>query len=391
MGRKEQGLSGIVALIVAAGRGRRFGGDVPKQYRLFRGQPLIRHSLSAFAAHRSVAGVQVVIHPDDLELFTEAAEGIEVMAPVDGGAARQDSVRNGLQALAAHAPDAVLIHDAARPCVDAALIDRVIGALDTHMGAVPAIPVSDTLKRGADGIVQETVARDGLWRVQTPQGFRFAEILAAHQAAAGRELTDDAAVAEAAGIAVAIVDGSEENLKVTRSEDLAMTDQQTELWEYRTGQGTDVHRFGDGDTVQLCGVGIAHTAGLVGHSDADVGLHALTDALLGAVGGGDIGEHFPPSDPQWRGAASAVFVEHAAGQVRKNGGEIVNVDVTLICEKPKIGPHREAMRAAVAALLEIAPERVSIKATTTERLGFTGRGEGIAAQALATVRIPAQE
>ncbi len=379
------------ALIVAAGRGHRFGGDIPKQYQLFRGVPLLRHALQALDGHPDIAGVVAVIHPDDRALFDAAAAGIEILEPVSGGETRQQSVRNGLEALAKMLPDQVLIHDGARPLVAADLIERVLGALDAHDGAVPAIAVSDTLKRGADRKVESTVDRDGLWRVQTPQGFRFPAIMAAHRAAAGKELTDDSAVAELAGLDVALVEGSEENVKITRAEDLDMATDQTENYEYRSGQGFDVHRFGPGDCVRLCGVDIPHDAGLAGHSDADVGLHALTDALLGAVGAGDIGEHFPPSDPQWRGAASSIFVEHAAQTVTGLGGTIVNVDLTLICELPKIGPHRQAMRKTVAELLDISIDRVGIKATTTERLGFTGRGEGIAAQALATVRLPAPE
>ena len=376
-----------VALIVGAGRGHRFGGETPKQYRDYGGEPLFRHALRAFADHPDVDAVQPVIHLDDLSLFETATEGLDVMAPVGGGDSRQESVLRGLRHLQSQPPDRVLIHDAARPFVDHGLIERVLAGLDSHGGAVPAIPVTDTLKAVTDGVIDETVDRSRLWRVQTPQGFRYREILAAHEAAAGLQMTDDAAVAEHVGLSVAIVDGDSDNMKITRAEDLKMTELPGANWEYRTGHGFDVHRFGDGDGVILCGVEIAHDQGLVGHSDADVGLHALTDAILGAVGAADIGEHFPPSDPQWRGAPSSVFVEHAARAVHKLGGEIVNIDVTLICEKPKIGPNRVAMRDAVAAMLEIAPGRVNVKATTTERLGFTGRGEGIAAQAIATVRV----
>lgn len=377
-----------LALIVGAGRGQRFGGAVPKQYRDLGGEPLIRHSLRAFAQHPAVTRVQAVIHPDDADLFDRAAEGLTVSEPVAGGETRQQSVRNGLEHAASAAPGRVLIHDAARPFVDHGLIDRVLGGLDAHDGAVPAIPVSDTLKRADGNLVTATVDRTGLWRVQTPQGFRFAEILAAHRDAAGLELTDDAAVAERAGLAVALVDGDERNVKVTRPGDLGGAAAAGRDWEYRTGQGYDVHRFADGDRVYLCGVEIPHAFALSGHSDADVGLHALTDAVLGAVGGADIGAHFPPSDPKWRGAASSVFVEFAREQVDRLGGEIVHADVTLVCERPKIGPHRYAMRARVSELLQIDVDRVSIKATTTERLGFTGREEGIAAQAIATVRLP---
>ncbi|MEK9724164.1 MAG: bifunctional 2-C-methyl-D-erythritol 4-phosphate cytidylyltransferase/2-C-methyl-D-erythritol 2,4-cyclodiphosphate synthase [Rhodospirillaceae bacterium] len=381
----------IAALIVAAGRGRRFGGATPKQYRELGGETVLRRTLRTFVNHKRVNIVQAVIHPDDRAAFDAAAAGFDLPAPVAGGDSRQQSVLNGLEALATASPDCVLIHDGARPFVGDELIDRVLVALAAHAGAVPALPVSDTLKRAAGGLVETTVERDGLWRVQTPQGFRFAKILAAHRTAAGRELTDDAAVAEYAGLDVAVVEGSERNVKITRSEDLDMTVGNGLMWEHRTGQGFDVHRFEPGDAVQLCGVAVPHDAKLAGHSDADVGLHALTDAILGAVGAGDIGHHFPPSDPRWRGAASSIFLEHAASLVADAGGGIVNVDVTLICERPKVGPHREAMRAAIADLLAIDVARVSVKATTTERLGFTGRCEGIAAQALATVRLPAEK
>lgn len=381
-------MTGTVAIIVGAGRGRRFGGAVPKQYRDHRGEPLIRHALRAFAEHPEIDEVLAVINMDDEDLFHAAADGLDICAPISGGASRQDSVRNGLQHIAAMMPSRVLIHDAARPFVEADLISRVIAGLQDHEGAIPSIPVSDTLKRVADGCIVETVDRAELWRVQTPQGFKFREILAAHLDAAGLELTDDAAVAERAGLRVAAVEGSETNMKITLADDLAANAPSASSWEYRTGQGFDVHRFEAGDKVHICGVEIAHDAALAGHSDADVALHALTDALLGAIGDGDIGDHFPPSDPKWQGAASALFVEHAADRVNGLRGEIVHVDITIICELPKIGPHRGAMRARVAALLGIELSRISVKATTTERLGFTGRGEGIASQAVATVRLP---
>lgn len=288
-------------------------------------------------------------------------------------------------------PDRVLIHDGARPVLSAALIDRVLDALDEHDGALPALPVAETLKRGHDDrTVAETVDRDGLYRAQTPQGFDFAKILAAHQALRGRGFTDDAALAEAMGLSVVMIEGDEDNLKVTTEPDLERAERlltKTETPDVRVGNGFDVHRLGDGDHVWLCGVKVDHDAGLVGHSDADVGLHALTDALLGAIGAGDIGQHFPPSDPQWRGASSDRFVAHAAELIRKAGGRVLHVDVTLVLEKPKVGPHRDRMRRRIADILDIAPSRVSLKATTTEGLGFAGRGEGIAAQATATVAI----
>jgi 2-C-methyl-D-erythritol 4-phosphate cytidylyltransferase/2-C-methyl-D-erythritol 2,4-cyclodiphosphate synthase len=299
-------------------------------------------------------------------------------------------VLNGLRALAPQAPDRVLIHDGVRPFVTAEIIERVLAALKQTPGAIAAVPLSDTLKRAdVQRRVAETVRRSGLWRAQTPQGFRFTDILAAHEAAAaaGRsDLTDDAAVAEWAGLAVTIVDGSEANRKLTTAEDLAMLQNpDTGLADVRSGQGFDVHRFAPGDHVWLCGVRIAHTHGLEGHSDADVGLHALTDALLGAIGDGDIGEHFPNTDARWKGAASHVFLADALHRVQARGGRITNVDVTLLCEAPKISPHRDAMRRRIAEVLEIEVSRVAVKATTTEGLGFTGRREGIAALATATV------
>jgi 2-C-methyl-D-erythritol 4-phosphate cytidylyltransferase / 2-C-methyl-D-erythritol 2,4-cyclodiphosphate synthase len=383
-------MSGIYAVIVAAGRGTRFGGARPKQYLPLAGRPVLHRAAAAFAAHPRITGVAVVIREEDRALFTEATAGLALLPPVAGGAERQDSVRLGLEALLPHAPDRVLIHDGARPFPDAALIDRVIDALDGGAAAIPALPLGDTIKRVADGVVCETVERAQLWRAQTPQGFHFAAILAAHRAAAGRVLTDDAAVAEAAGIAPVVVLGSEDNLKVTTAHDLAAAERlaAARLADVRVGHGLDAHAFAAGDHVVLCGVRVPHGGSLAGHSDADVGLHALTDALLGAIGGGDIGEHFPPSDPRWRGAASEQFMRHAARLVRDKGGEIAAVDVTVVCERPKLAPYRAAMIARVAEILEIAPAQVSVKATTTDRLGFTGRGEGIAATAVATVRLP---
>jgi len=382
-------MTATCALIVAAGRGTRFGGDLPKQYLPLGGATVLRHAVNAFAAHPRIAGVLVAIRPEDRALFDRAVAGLSVLPPVPGGAERQDSVRLGLEALAVHKPERVLIHDGARPFPDAALIDRVIDGLDRASAAIPALPLGDTIKRVADGQVLETIDRAQLWRAQTPQGFHFGEILAAHRQMAGRMLTDDAAVAEAAGIAPLIVAGSEENLKVTTAEDLATAERllAARQADVRVGQGFDVHPFGPGDHVMVCGVAIPHEVAPVGHSDADVGLHALTDAVLGAIGAGDIGMHFPPSDPRWRGASSDRFLAYAATLVRQRGGSIAAVDVTIICERPKIAPYRDRMIERVAEILEISPDRVSVKATTTERLGFTGRGEGIAAQAVATVRL----
>ncbi|GAB6053629.1 bifunctional 2-C-methyl-D-erythritol 4-phosphate cytidylyltransferase/2-C-methyl-D-erythritol 2,4-cyclodiphosphate synthase [Magnetospira thiophila] len=384
-------MSGCVALVVSAGRGRRFGGARPKQYETLGGQPLLRRTLRVFLDHPRVTSVRVVIHPDDQSLYDQAVEGLKLPAPAFGGATRQDSVRLGLESLAPLAPDLVLIHDAARPFPSPALIDRVMDQLQHTPGAIPAVPVADTLKQADDAQnCHGTVDRAGLWRAQTPQGFHFNAIMSAHHTAAGRDdLTDDAAVAELVGHKVALVLGSEDNFKVTTREDLDKAERLLgrPSWDIRTGFGFDVHRFTEGDGVTLCGLRIPHDAALEGHSDADVALHALTDALLGALGAGDIGAHFPPSDPQWRGVASEVFLRHANAEVAQRSGTITHVDVTLICERPKIGPHREAMRRRVAEILALDLDRVSVKATTTEKLGFTGRGEGIAAQAVATLRI----
>jgi 2-C-methyl-D-erythritol 4-phosphate cytidylyltransferase / 2-C-methyl-D-erythritol 2,4-cyclodiphosphate synthase len=383
-------MASCIALVVAAGRGARLGGPLPKQYLPLAGRPLLRHSLETLAAHPGIAAVRVVFNPEDRAHYEAATRGLDLLDPVAGGAARQDSVHLGLESLAAAAPDRVLIHDGARPFLDAATVDRVLAALDEADGAIPALAMSDTVKRGENGCVIETVDRRDLWRAQTPQGFRFDAILAAHRAARGSDLSDDAAVAERAGLAVRLVAGSEGNFKVTTSEDFLRAEQilAARTGDIRTGQGFDVHAFGAGHHLWLCGVKIAHEQGLVGHSDADVGLHALTDAILGALGAGDIGMHFPPSDPQWRGAASHRFLRYAAELVAAAGGTIAHADVTVICERPKIGPHRDAMVARIAEILAIDRRRVSVKATTTEKLGFTGRGEGIAAQAVATIRLP---
>ena len=387
----------VAAIILAAGRGRRLGGGISKQYRPLGGLPMLRRTAMAFTGHVAVDKVRVVIDPAERTLYDEAVAGLELMAPVAGGASRQESVLRGLESLtgaaASPAPQRVLIHDGARPFVSAAVIDRVVAALDGSQGAIPALAVNDTLKRGDGDRVLGTVERAGLWRAQTPQGFHFEAILEAHRAAPGADLTDDAAVAEAAGIEVATVAGEEDNIKVTTADDLARAERLIAgaAGDIRVGSGFDVHRFEDGDHVMLCGLRIAHDAGLAGHSDADCALHAITDAILGAIGGGDIGDHFPPGDPQWADAASEVFLGHAAALVAARKGIIAHVDVTIICEAPRIGPHRDAMIARVTAILGLAPGRVSVKATTTEGLGFPGRGEGIAAQATATIRLPLTE
>lgn len=380
-----------VALIVAGGSGKRFGDAVPKQYLALAGASVLRRSIEAHLAARLVDAVRVVIRAADRDLYQDAAGGLDLPAPVIGGAERQDSVRAGLEALAGDPPERVLIHDAARPLASPDLIDRVVEALDRHDGAIAAIPVTDTLKRADEGVIAETVPRDQLWRAQTPQGFRYAAILAAHRRLAGQALTDDAAVAAAAGLAVALVEGDEENFKITTAADLARAERvwEARMGEIRVGQGFDVHAFGVGDHVMLCGIKVPHRAGLLGHSDADVGLHAITDALLGALADGDIGQHFKPTDPRWKGADSAMFLADAAGRVRARGGVILHVDLTVIGEEPRVGPYRATMTERVAAILGIGADRVGVKATTTEKLGFTGRGEGLAAQAVATIRVPA--
>lgn len=376
-----------LALIVAAGRGQRAGDGLPKQYRRVGGQAVLRRTVQAFLDHPRVDGVQVVIHPDDRDLYAAAVSGLALPSPILGGATRQESVRLGLEAVAC---DLVLIHDAARAFVSAAVIDRVIGALATDDGAVPALPVSDSLRRGGSHIDGE-VDRDGLYRVQTPQGFRFDAILAAHRAVT-TAATDDAAVLRAVGGRVALVEGDEANMKLTTPDDFRRAETAlAAAMTSRSAMGFDVHRFGPGDHLWLCGVRVPHSHGVIGHSDADVGLHALTDALLGTIGDGDIGQHFPPTDMQWKGASSDRFLAHAAALVAARGGRIDHVDVTIISERPKVGPHRDAMRHRIAAILAIGVGAVSVKATTTEALGFTGRGEGIAAQAVATVRLPSEE
>ncbi|GGE04527.1 bifunctional enzyme IspD/IspF [Polymorphobacter glacialis] len=380
----------VHALIVAAGQGFRAGGDVPKQYQLVGGQMLLRHAIEGLLAHPAIDAVTVVINPADRLLYDAAVAGLALPEPVAGGPTRQVSVRNGLEALAGTPPALVLVHDAARAFLPSAVIDGLLAALaiPANDGAVPALAVIDSLRRGNDHY-DAAVDRDGLWRVQTPQAFRYTPLLAAHRNAPDGA-TDELAIAMAAGLRVAITPGDERAFKVTGPQDFAKAAAMIVIpLTSRTASGFDVHRFGPGDHVWLCGVQIPHSHGLVGHSDADAGLHALTDALLGTISAGDIGDHFPPSDPRWKGAASDIFLAHAAKFVREAGGVIDHVDVTLICERPKVGPHRLTMRERIAAILEIPVAQVSVKATTTELLGFTGRSEGIAAQAIASVRLPA--
>lgn len=370
-----------IALIVAAGRGTRFGGPAPKQYLPFGDRTVLA---AAAMALRPFMPVLCVIHPDDCEQYRSATAGLDLLPPVFGGPDRQASVRNGLEALAGDPPGHVLVHDAARPDLPGAVVRRILEALATHDGAAPGLPVADTLKRVEEGRSVGTVSRDGLWRIQTPQGFRFPALLEAHRQAAPASFSDDTALAEAAGLSIAVVEGDARLEKVTEPGDAARLSGP----DIRTGHGFDVHRLVPGDGVTLCGVRIAHDRRLSGHSDADVGMHALTDAILGALAEGDIGRHFPPSDPQWRGAASEIFLARARDMAAARGGRILHCDVTLVCEAPRIGPHRDAMRAELARILAIPVDRVSVKATTSERLGFTGRGEGIAAQATATLALP---
>jgi 2-C-methyl-D-erythritol 4-phosphate cytidylyltransferase/2-C-methyl-D-erythritol 2,4-cyclodiphosphate synthase len=386
---------GVAAVVVAAGRGHRAGGEVPKQYRQIAGEPVIRPTLNAFLGHPQVDAVQVVIHPDDADVFSAATAGLpNLLAPVRGGATRQASVRAGLEALRMSAPDLVLIHDAARPFLSGGLITRAIAAAQLHGAAVPAIAIADTVKRiDAHELITETLDRTHLRTVQTPQAFAYRLISDLHRraAAAGREdFTDDAALAEWAGHRVSVFAGESGNVKLTTKDDFIRAEvlHGAALGDVRIGNGFDVHAFAAGDHVMLGGVRIPHSHGVTGHSDADVVLHALVDAILGALADGDIGTHFPPSDPQWKGASSDRFLRFACERVRARDGMIAHLDVTVVCEAPRVSPHRDAMRARIADISGIPLDRVAVKATTSERLGFTGRGEGIVAMATATVRLP---
>jgi 2-C-methyl-D-erythritol 4-phosphate cytidylyltransferase/2-C-methyl-D-erythritol 2,4-cyclodiphosphate synthase len=398
----------IAAIVVAAGRGERAsanGETTPKQYRMLADVPVLTRTINALLAHDDIAWVLPVIHPDHAERY--ARLGISdprVLAPVLGGAERQGSVLEGLKGLAPRKPDLVLIQDAARPFVDQQMIQGVIDALGDHDAALPVTPVTDTIKRSVDGkTVTGTEDRRTLFAAQTPQGFRFSQILSAHMRAARlpRPFTDDAAIAEWAGLTVALTPGSTDNIKITNPEDFS----RAERWlvraeamnfrhmmvEVRSGLGIDFHQFEAGDAVWLGGVKIPHSKKLSGHSDADAALHALTDAIYGAIGEGDIGTHFPPSDPQWKGAASRIFLQHAAGLVAERGGRVVNVDLTVVCEAPRIGPHVAAMKETIGGILGISSDRVAVKATTSEKMGFAGREEGLMAQAIATVELPREE
>jgi 2-C-methyl-D-erythritol 4-phosphate cytidylyltransferase / 2-C-methyl-D-erythritol 2,4-cyclodiphosphate synthase len=382
------------AILVAAGRGLRAGAGGPKQYRSIGGQPVIFRAMAPFCGHPQVFAVQPVVNPDDAAAFNEAVSGLTHAAPTPGGVTRQASVHAGLEALAGQKPEIVLIHDAARPFVTQALISRAIEAAGRTSAAVPAVAVTDTIKLiDAEGNVEATPERARLRIAQTPQAFRFEIILEAHRRAAreGRsDFTDDAALAEWAGLTIATFDGDVANMKLTTPEDFVREEARlaAALGDIRTGTGYDVHAMGEGDHLMICGVLVPHTKGFLAHSDGDVGLHALVDAILGALADGDIGSHFPPSDMKWKGASSDQFLKYAVERVTARGGRIANLEVTLICERPKIGPLRDKMRARIAEIAGVNVSRVAVKATTSERLGFTGREEGIAATASATIRLP---
>ena len=380
-----------IALIVAAGESKRAGGDIPKQYQLLENKSLLRLSIEAFLHHPEISQVKVVINSAHQDFYAEHTKGLDILPAIIGGATRQESVRIGLASLQELSPDLVLIHDAARPNISADVISRVVDALDKAQAVIPALPVYDTLKHIEENIVVGTIERAKLFRAQTPQGFHFNEIYQAHQDCSDLECTDDAAIAENFGLEVKIVAGSEHNYKITTSED--MNDAQLLLaasYETRIGSGFDAHKLleKENSSVTICGIKIDFSKSLEGHSDADVALHALVDAMLGAIAAGDIGEHFPPSDEKWKGADSSQFLLHAYNLLKEKRGKIVNIDITIICEAPKILPHREKMRNRIAEILSIDASRISVKATTTEKMGFTGRGEGIAAQAVVAVKLP---
>ena len=387
----------VAAVIVAGGSGLRAGGEKPKQYQLIGGRPVIWWTCRAFLEHPDVTHVQAVIGEGHETMFAESVAGLPIPLPVIGGSTRQESCRIGIEAVGRHQPDKVLIHDAARPFVSTRLIDDVIAWLDRFEAVVPGMPVAETLKYAPGGVVNRTVDRSGIWAAQTPQGFTYDKILAAYRKAEAEQtagLTDDASVAEHAGIAISMISGQLENRKLTTAEDIVIADrdmtgrQLQNLPDIRVGQGIDIHSFEPGDAVTLCGVAIPHSQRLNGHSDADVAMHALTDAILGTIGEGDIGTHFPPSDPQWKGAASSIFLKKAMALLEAKGGLIANADITILAEAPKIAPHVPAMRAYLSPLLHADPSRIAIKATTMEKLGAIGRKEGIMAYATVTVRLP---
>lgn len=378
------------AIIVAAGRGRRVGGEIPKQYLDVGGVPILRHTVDVFIKHSGIDYIQVIIHPDDQELYENAVGDLDLPKPVYGGDTRQQSVLNGLEAIGDQMPEYVYIHDAARPFLDHSIIDGLIEVVEVAGAVIPALKVTDTIKYMGTDKIDSTLDRNYLYRAQTPQAFRYKAIFMAHRRFENENLTDDSAIAEKSGLQVRIIEGSEKNFKITTSEDLTKAEMimGKTYTDIRTGYGVDVHTFEDGDHVILGGVKIPHSHSLKGHSDADVALHALTDALLGAMALGDIGDHFPPTDKKWEGASSDTFLKHAADLVYQQEGVIAHVDLTIICEAPKIGPYRGKIRDKISEIIDLDIARVSVKATTTEKLGFTGKGEGIMAQAVATIRLP---
>ena len=378
-----------VALIVSAGRGRRISGKTPKQYLPLGGETILSKTARAFINHKKIDAVRIVIHPDDQDLYDTATGGLNLLSPVYGGPERQDSVRNGLESLEELSPLNVLIHDSVRPFVSHSLIDRILNMLLDGKGCIPGVPIMDAIKLIDDGKIVKSLERSNIWRVQTPQGFPFDQILAAHRSLIGNNLADDAAVAEAYGLSVVVVQGLLDNEKITNKEDLekAMQKHSLKFPDIRVGNGYDVHRFSKGDFVTICGIKIPFSFGLEGHSDADVGLHALTDAILGALGKGDIGEYFPSTDEQWRNASSHIFLRHAGEVLSSMNASVQNLDITIICEVPKISPYRDEMKNNICEILSISPSRVNVKGKTNETLGFIGRKEGIAAQATATILI----
>ena len=384
--------SDCVALIVAAGRGHRFRSKIPKQYLKLNGKCLLTQSIEMFFYHPSIKSVRVIIHPEDRLLYDEATKDLDLLDPVLGGHERQDSVRLGLESFRDINPKYILIHDAVRPFVNENIINNILSSLkNKDLAVIPGISVKDTLKRVHENIITGTVDRTNLWQVQTPQGFNFKAIIAAHESSNGLSLTDDAAIAELAGIKVRVIDGCQSNFKITTTQDLFRAEQLLKIDGdnniMRVGIGTDVHSFKDGSAIILCGIKIPFNKSLKGHSDADVAMHAVTDALLGSVGAGDIGDFFPPSDPQWKDCASEIFLIHAGNQILQRQGLITNIDLTIICENPKISGYKSQMQKNIARILNINIDKVNIKATTTEKLGFIGRGEGIAAQAIASVKV----
>jgi 2-C-methyl-D-erythritol 4-phosphate cytidylyltransferase / 2-C-methyl-D-erythritol 2,4-cyclodiphosphate synthase len=388
----------VAAVIVAGGSGLRAGGETPKQYQLIGGKPVIWWTLKAFSDHPEIAHVQVVVGQGQEQEFAEATQGLTLPPHVIGGATRQDSCRIGVEACAHAAPRKLLIHDAARPFISAELISEVITRLDHTDAVIPGLRIAETLKLAPEGMIRRTIDRSNVWLAQTPQGFSFHKILEAHRKAAREQtqgLTDDASVAEHAGIAVQMILGNTENVKLTTAKDIEQADQKLRqpvhaaLFETRVGQGIDFHVFAPGKSLWLCGIEIPHSHKLKGHSDADVALHAVTDAILGAIGEGDIGTHFPPSDPQWKNAASRIFVEKALTLLEQRGGKLSNIDITILAEAPKVSPHLAAMKDFLSKLLRISPDRIAIKATTTEKMGALGRKEGMAAMAIATAKMPA--